>query len=94
MFQLPVAVTAIDAAVNTGALSTATFDADLANAVGAAQLGAHHAVVFTADSGTLAHDVFLVIDANGIAGYQAGQDFVIKFDNNSETNFTTADFIT
>ncbi len=72
--------TAVDASVTSGALSTASFDTDLAAAVGASQLGAHHAVVFTASSGTLAGDHFLVIDANGTAGYQAGQDFVILLD--------------
>jgi hypothetical protein len=33
--------------------------------------------VFTPDSGDLKGDVFLIIDANGTAGYQAGADFVI-----------------
>jgi Ca2+-binding RTX toxin-like protein len=94
VFQLAFAVTAVDAAVTTGTLSTASFDADLANAVGTAQLGAHHAMVYTPDSGTLANDHFLVIDSNGVAGYQAGQDLVIKLDTILDTNFTTADFTT
>jgi hypothetical protein len=92
LFQLTFAVTAVDASVTTGTLSTASFDTDLANAIGSAQLGAHHAVIFTPDSGTLARDNFLVIDSNGVAGYQAGQDLVIKLDD--VTNVTTADFTT
>ncbi len=70
------AVTGVDAAVITGALSSASFDGDLATAVGSGQMAAHHAVTFTADSGTLATHTFLIVDANGVAGYQAGLDFV------------------
>ena len=36
------------------------------------------AALFTATSGTLSGHVFAVIDANGIAGYQAGADLVIE----------------
>jgi Ca2+-binding RTX toxin-like protein len=73
-------VGAIDHAVKSGTLSTATFDSDLAAALTGAQLGAHHAVLFTPDAGTLSGDHFLVIDANGHAGYQAGHDLVIQLD--------------
>ncbi len=72
------AVNAIDTAVATGALSTATFNGDLSHAIGAAQLGAHDAVLFTADSGTLSGDTFLIIDENGVAGYQGKGDLVIQ----------------
>jgi hypothetical protein len=68
---------AIDAAVTSGALSTASFDADLAAAIGAGQLGVHHAVLFTPDSGSLSGQTFLIVDTNGTAGYQAGADLVI-----------------
>ena len=34
-----------------------------------------------ASSGTLAGHIFAVIDTNGIAGYQAGQDLVIELVN-------------
>ena len=83
---MPGTVSAVDAAVTTGALSTATFDSDLAAAVGASQLGAGHAVVFTPNSGTLSGDHFLIVDANGVAGYQAGQDYVIEFGTGSATD--------
>jgi hypothetical protein len=69
--------TGVDTAVTTGALSTATFDSDLATAVGAGQMAAHHAVLFTANAGTLSGHTFLVIDENGTAGYQASADLVI-----------------
>jgi Ca2+-binding RTX toxin-like protein len=71
------AVTGVDTAVTTGALSTATFNTDLAGDIGAGQLAAHHAVLFTADSGTLAGHTFLIVDENGTAGYQSGADLVI-----------------
>ncbi len=57
------------------------FDGDLAAAVGAGQLGAFEAVLFKPDSGGLAGSVFLVVDGNGTAGYQAGEDLVIKLDH-------------
>ena len=70
-------VGAIDAAVTSGNLTNAHFDANLAVAIGASQLHASDAVLFTASSGGLAGHTFLVIDENGVAGYQAGQDLVI-----------------
>jgi hypothetical protein len=70
-------VSGVDTAVTAGTLSTATFDSDLASAVGAGQMGAHHAVLFTANAGTLSGHTFLVVDENGTAGYQASADLVI-----------------
>ena len=64
----------------SGTLSTASFDADLAAGL-AGILGAGQAALFSASSGTLAGHVFAVIDANGVAGYQAGEDLVIELAN-------------
>jgi Ca2+-binding RTX toxin-like protein len=64
----------------TGALSTATFDDDLAAGL-AGVLGAGLAALFTGHDGDLSGHVFAVIDANGVAGYQAGQDLVIELVN-------------
>jgi hypothetical protein len=75
--DLPGVITGV-ATVTGGALNTASFNADLAAAFGAGQMGAGQAVLFTPTSGTLAGSVFLVADANGIAGYQADQDFVFQ----------------
>ena len=83
---------AIDAAVINGALSTATFDGDLATAIGAGQLGAQHAVLFTPDAGTLSGETFLIVDENGAAGYQAGADLVIDVTGFSGS-LTVANFI-
>jgi Ca2+-binding RTX toxin-like protein len=75
-FHLPVAVTGIDGAVTHGALSNGSFDSDLSAALTSSKLDAGHAVLFTPDSGGHAGQTFLVVDANGTAGYQAEQDFV------------------
>jgi hypothetical protein len=74
-FDLPAAVHGIDAAVAHGTLSTASFDANLTSAL-ASHLKAHDAVLFTADAGNESGHTFLVVDANGKAGYQAGGDYV------------------
>lgn len=80
--DLNFALSVVDAAVVTGSLSTATFDTDLAAAIGSAQLGVHHAVLFTPDAGTLSGKTFLVIEDNGAAGYQAGgHDLVVQLDS-------------
>jgi Ca2+-binding RTX toxin-like protein len=60
-----------------GSLSTASFDADLAAGMNGV-LGANQAALFTANAGTLSGHVFAVIDVNGQAGYQSGQDLVIE----------------
>ncbi|HEV2561022.1 MAG TPA: calcium-binding protein [Rhizomicrobium sp.] len=91
-FDFAFTVAAVDTAVTHGALSTASFDTDLAAAVGAGQLGVHHAMLYTPDSGTLAGQTFLIVDANGVAGYQAGADFAIHLDHLSGTIDVT-DFI-
>ena len=75
-------ITAIDTKLSTGSLSTTSFDSDLTAAL-TGILGAHHAMLFTPDGGTLSGKTFLVVDTNGTAGYQAGQDLVIRLTNNS-----------
>ncbi len=92
-FDLPFSVAGINAARTTGALSTATFQGDLATAL-AGHLGAHRAVLFTPDSGTLAGQTFLVVDANGTAGYQANADLVIHLSQGVHlTSLSAGDFI-
>lgn len=84
--DLPVAVSAFDSPVVGGKLNTATFDADLTDALDGVShananddlLKANHAVLFTPDQGVYVGETFLVIDANGTSGYQAGADFVIR----------------
>ncbi|HEY2069814.1 MAG TPA: calcium-binding protein [Rhizomicrobium sp.] len=79
------AVTGVDAAITSGDLSTTTFNTDLATAVDASHLAAHHAVLFTATDGTLAGHTILVVDENGVAGYQSGGDLVIDVSNYTGT---------
>jgi Ca2+-binding RTX toxin-like protein len=81
-FNLDVTVTGVNAAVS-GAVNFSTFDANLASAIGAT-MGAHHAIVVNATSGSLSGHVFLVVDANGSAAYDGGADYV--FDITGATN--------
>ncbi len=71
-------ITAIDTAVTVGGVNAATIDADLQTAIGASQLGANHAVLFTPNAGNLAGHLFLIVDGNGTAGYQTGSDLVVE----------------
>jgi Ca2+-binding RTX toxin-like protein len=82
---------AIDAAITTGALSTASFDGDLGTWVNNLTLAAHHAVLFTPDSGTLSGHTFLIVDLNGAAGYQSAGDLVIDVTGYAGT-LTTGSF--
>jgi len=66
-------VTSIDTSVSSDSLSSASFDADLVAAIGSSQMASHHAFLFSSDTGGLAGQLFLVVDANGTAGYQAGR---------------------
>ena len=81
--------TAIDDAVTTGALSVATFNVDLAAAIGATELGINNAVLFTASAGDLSGRTFLVIDDNATAGYQGNADYVIEVTGFTGTLDTT-----
>ncbi len=93
-FDLWFTVTGINAALTSGALSQATFDSDLAAAVGSTHLSASHAMLFTPATGDQAGKTFLVVDANGTAGYQANADLVIDVSNMAHTgSFGLADFI-
>jgi Ca2+-binding RTX toxin-like protein len=89
------AVNAINPEVTHGMLNSATFDSDLATAITSAQLGAHDAVLFDPNHGDLHHHIFLIVDMNGVAGYQAGQDLVIDVTGASNLgSLSTANFLT
>ena len=70
-------ITGINAAVNSGNLASASFDANMTSAM-SGHLTAHHALLFTPTGGTLSGQMFLVVDLNGVAGYQTGADLVIR----------------
>lgn len=84
-------VSGYDTMVSTGTLSGATFNADLSAAIGAGQLASHHAVLFAPDAGSYAGSLFAVVDANGTAGYQANDDYVIRFVD--AANVGSADYV-
>jgi hypothetical protein len=67
--------TSYDRGIWHGSLSGSSFEADVAKAVGES-LAAGHALFFTPDSGDYAGEAFLVLDTNGKAGFQAGEDEV------------------
>jgi hypothetical protein len=73
--------TAYDPDVLGGTLSVQNFDSDLEAAIGADQLGAHHVVLFKPNFFTYSGHAFMIVDVNGIAGYQAQQDLVIEVTN-------------
>jgi Ca2+-binding RTX toxin-like protein len=92
-FDLPFAVMGIDTAFSAGRLSNATFEGDLAAAVTAARLAAHHAVLYTPATGDHAGEKFLIVDANGAGGYQAGDDLVVSLTAADVSGIGIEDFI-
>ena len=94
LFDLWFQVTGVDASITSGSLGTWSFDSNLASAVNAGKLAAQHAVLFTPNAGTLSGKTFLIVDANGVAGYQASADLVVLLGNASSlTGLTPADFV-
>jgi Ca2+-binding RTX toxin-like protein len=92
--DLNVAVSAMDQAIVTGRLDEPTYNADIAAAANSDTLQAHHAVFFTPDSGSDAGELYMIVDANGTAGYQAGADYVFEFDDGTNMgSFSTANFV-
>jgi Ca2+-binding RTX toxin-like protein len=93
-FELWFQVAGVDATVAAGKLRAANFQADLKKAIKADKLDADHAVVFTPTTGDLAGKVFLVVDANGTAGYQAA-DMAIEITGATNlAQLDVADFTT
>jgi len=73
--DLPFAVTGFGAA-QSGTLNSGAFDTTLEGAFSG--LASHQAETFIATGGDMAGRTFLVIDANGIAGYQHGSDYLME----------------
>jgi Ca2+-binding RTX toxin-like protein len=73
--DLPGSVSGFGAAIEGGTLSYASFNDDLSAVLGG--LAPSQAVWFAPDAGDLAGQIFLIVDGNGQAGYQEGEDFVI-----------------
>ena len=51
-------------------------------------------MLFRASAGDLSGDTFLIVDFNAVAGYQAGQDYVIRLDAGQNLGaLSVADFV-
>lgn len=93
-FLLTFAVTGIDARVTSGTLDAASFNNDMEAAIGTS-LGIQHAMLFMPTSGSYAGSTFLLVDGDGVTGYQTGYDYVMRLDNSQHlgqldvTDFTT-----
>lgn len=74
-------ITGIAATVSGGSVAANTMNADLTALLGAGQLGVGQAVLVNPTGGHFAGQSILVVDANGIAGYQADEDYVIVLTN-------------
>jgi Ca2+-binding RTX toxin-like protein len=92
-FDLPGAVTGINAPVSGGTLSAASFNVDLAAAIGPSVLAANHAVLFTPGAGDFPARTFLIVDGNGVAGYQPGDDFVVDVTGSLVAGLNVSDFV-
>ncbi len=86
-------VTAVDTEVTAGQLRQPFFDTDLTNTLTSGVLGAHSAVLFTPTTGDYDGQLFLIIDNNGVAGYQAGDTVIDITGAGHLTHLTTASFI-
>ncbi len=91
---VPVAVTGIDVSIAHANVSDASFDADMTAATSGGALGAHHAVSVHVDAGSLSGETFLVVDQNGVAGYQSGADLLMQLVSPGNlSGLSTTDFI-
>jgi hypothetical protein len=94
-FAVPFVPDGIEAAVTVGTLSQGSFDSDLEAAIDNAELSADNAVLFTPDGGNLAGKTFMIVDVNGDAGYQGGEDLVVRLSGAVNLgSFDLADFAT
>jgi Ca2+-binding RTX toxin-like protein len=75
------AITSFGATISSGALSSGSFNSDMATAM--SSLLAGQARLFTPNSGGLSGRIFLVVDLNGTAGYQGGADLAIEMESPS-----------
>ena len=82
---VPGGVTGFDGQIDAGVSSFFNVDPILSAALDADHLGAHHAAIATAQitirHGPIIYQTFLVVDVNGVAGYQAGEDIAVLIAN-------------
>jgi hypothetical protein len=70
-------VDGVNETVTQGKLNADNVNKGIKKAIGVEQLTADFAVVFQPDAGSLAGEYFLIVDGNGVAGYQTGADLVV-----------------
>lgn len=70
--------------MSSGRLGVANFDTNLATAMNGI-LDANTAALFTPTTFALQGATFLVVDQNGLAGYQPGDDLVLRLNNATNT---------
>lgn len=75
-FSVFATVTGIDATVASGEVRADHFARDVRAGVDASALQGGHAVLFKPNTGDLAGHTFLIVDANGRAGFQTDKDYV------------------
>ncbi len=92
--HVPVAVTGIDPAVfSPGTVTLANFDTDLATVADGSRLEANHAVeLIEPAGGDFSDRIILVIDQNGVAGYQASQDLVVVLVHAVDSSLSVSNF--
>ncbi len=77
--------------IQGGRLDKDSFDADLSAAMNNV-LGAGEAAVFVPNDGSYAFRMFGIVDGNGVAGYQPGEDYVFALVNPVVPPDPTSDF--
>jgi hypothetical protein len=94
LFDVWFAVAGMSGRVTRGSLSESSFDEDMAAVIDASELAPNEAVLFRPNQGTLDGVIFLVVDANATAGYQAGGDLVFRLEDALNiAKLNIADFI-
>jgi Ca2+-binding RTX toxin-like protein len=92
-FDLWYTLAGINAAITSGTLNKASFVSDLSTAADAAHLSSAQAVLFTPTAGDQAGKTFLIVDANGTAGYQS-DDLVVDVSHMAHAgSFGLANFV-
>jgi serralysin len=91
-FHFAASVKGLDHEITQGRLASSSFNADLAKAADASHLLAHHAVLFEPTAGNEKGNIFLIVDANGQAGFQAGHDYVIELNALTHPGMIAHDF--
>jgi hypothetical protein len=88
-FELWTGVT-YDGTASVPTLNKSSFNANLEAAASSLAIG--HAAIFTAATGTLAGAAFLLVNTDGVAGYQGGSDLIVRLDAGAATTTSQSSF--